>query len=74
MSEPSVSSIAIYQLRSAVQRESVGVAATARGQHNQYQLHEILQSAFGWSGEHLHRFLIPDLTKIRFSGNRESQV
>ena len=22
------------------------------------ELHEILQSAFGWSGEHLHRFLI----------------
>jgi Plasmid pRiA4b ORF-3-like protein len=25
---------------------------------NGAELHEVLQNAFGWSGEHLHRFLI----------------
>ena len=46
--------------RSALRRESAGVAATARGQHNQYRRtpRNPLQNAFGWSGEHLHRFLI----------------
>jgi Plasmid pRiA4b ORF-3-like protein len=33
------------------------VAAPARGQRNSLgELHEILQNAFDWSGEHLHRF------------------
>ncbi len=36
MPEPSVSSIAIYQLR-VVRRESARGAAAARGQHNQYR-------------------------------------
>jgi Plasmid pRiA4b ORF-3-like protein len=60
MPEPSVSSIAIYQLRVVlcgvsplVWRRLLVVSETSLG-----ELHEILQSAFGWSGEHLHRFLI----------------
>ena len=60
MPEPSVSSIAIYQLRVVlcgvsplVWRRLLVVSETSLG-----ELHEILQNAFGWSGEHLHRFLI----------------
>ena len=60
MPEPSVSSIAIYQLRvalcgvsSLVWRRLLVVSTTSIA-----ELHEILQNAFGWSGEHLHRFLI----------------
>jgi Plasmid pRiA4b ORF-3-like protein len=60
MSEPSVSSIAIYQLRVVlcgvsplVWRRLLVVSTTSIA-----ELHEILQSTFGWSGEHLHRFLI----------------
>src|ERR1700686_3805742 len=60
MTEPSVSSIAIYQLRVVlcgvsplVWRRLLVVSTTSIA-----ELHEILQSAFGWSGEHLHRFLI----------------
>jgi Plasmid pRiA4b ORF-3-like protein len=60
MPEPSVSSIAIYQLRVVlcgvsplVWRRLLVVSETSIA-----ELHEILQSAFGWSGEHLHRFLI----------------
>jgi hypothetical protein len=60
MPEPSVSSIAIYQLRLVlcgvsplVWRRLLVVSETSLG-----ELHEMLQSAFGWSGEHLHRFLI----------------
>src|SRR5580704_691435 len=60
MPEPSVSSIAIYQLRVVlcgvsplVWRRLLVVITTSIA-----ELHEILQSAFGWSGEHLHRFLI----------------
>ncbi len=60
MPEPSVSSIAIYQLRVVlcgvsplVWRRLLVVSETSLG-----ELHEMLQSAFGWSGEHLHRFLI----------------
>jgi hypothetical protein len=55
MSEPSVSSIAIYQLRVVlcgvsplVWRRLLVVSTTSIA-----ELHEILQSAFGWSGEHL---------------------
>src|SRR5580698_9235361 len=60
MPEPSVSSIAIYQLRVVlcgvsplVWRRVLVVSTTSIA-----ELHEILQNAFGWSGEHLHRFLI----------------
>jgi len=60
MPEPSVSSIAIYQLRVVLRgvsplvwRRLLVVSETSLG-----ELHEILQSAFGWSGEHLRRFLI----------------
>jgi hypothetical protein len=60
MFEPSVSSIAIYQLRVVlcsvsplVWRRLLVVSTTSIA-----ELHEILQSAFGWSDEHLHRFLI----------------
>jgi hypothetical protein len=60
MPEPSVSPIAIYQLRVVlcgvsplVWRRLLVVSETSIA-----ELHEILQSAFGWSGEHIHRFLI----------------
>src|ERR1700738_4859501 len=60
MPEPSVSSIAIYQLRVVlcgvsplVWRRLLVVSTTSIA-----ELHEILQNAFDWSGEHLHRFLI----------------
>src|ERR1700726_1992139 len=60
MPEPSVSSIAIYQLRVVlcgvsplVWRRLLVVTTTSL-----CELHEIIQNAFGWSGEHLHRFLI----------------
>jgi hypothetical protein len=60
MPEPSVSSIAIYQLRVVlcgvsplVWRRLLVVSTTSIA-----ELHKILQNAFGWSGEHLHRFLI----------------
>ena len=60
MPEPSVSSIAIYQLRVVlcgvsplVWRRLLVVSTTSIA-----ELHEILQNAFGWSGERLHRFLI----------------
>jgi Plasmid pRiA4b ORF-3-like protein len=58
MSESSVSSLAIYQLRVVrcgvsplVWRRLLVVNETSLG-----ELHEILQNAFDWSGEHLHRF------------------
>src|ERR1700724_2279509 len=60
MPDPSVSSIAIYQLRVVLRgvspliwRRLLVVSETSLG-----ELHEMLQRAFGWSGEHLHRFLI----------------
>jgi hypothetical protein len=60
MPEPSVSSTAIYQLRVVlcgvsplVWRRLLVVSGTSLA-----ELHDILQSAFDWSGEHLHRFLI----------------
>src|SRR6266481_5518306 len=60
MPEPSVSPNAIYQLRVVLRgvspliwRRLLVVSETSLG-----ELHEILRSAFGWSGEHLHRFLI----------------
>ena len=58
MSEPSESSLAIYQLRVVlcgvsplVWRRLLVVNETSLG-----ELHEILQNGFDWSGEHLHRF------------------
>jgi len=58
MSEPSVSSLAISQLRVVrygvsplVWRRLLVVNETSLG-----ELHEILRNAFDWSGEHLHRF------------------
>jgi hypothetical protein len=64
MSEPFVSSIAIYQLRVVlcgvsplVWRRLLVVSTTSLA-----EFHEILQSAFGWSDEHLHRFLIHGVT------------
>jgi hypothetical protein len=60
MADPSVSSIAIYQLRvllcgvgPLVWRRLLVISETSLA-----ELHEILQTAFAWSGEHLHRFLI----------------
>ena len=60
MPEPSVSSPAIYQLRVVlcgvsplVWRRLLVVSGTSLA-----ELHDILQSAFDWSGEHLRRFLI----------------
>jgi hypothetical protein len=60
MPEPSVSSNAIYQLRVVlcgvsplVWRRLLVVSGTSLA-----ELHDILQSASDWSGEHLHRFLI----------------
>src|SRR6202171_5864141 len=60
MPEPSVSSIAIYQLRVVlcgvsplVWRRLLVVSTTSIA-----ELHEILQNAFGWRDEHLHRCLI----------------
>jgi hypothetical protein len=60
MADPSVSSIAIYQLRvllcgvsPLVWRRLLVISETSLA-----ELHEILRTAFDWSGEHLHRFLI----------------
>jgi hypothetical protein len=59
MSEPSVSSLAISQLR--VVRYGVSPQVWRRllmaNETSLGELHEILQNAFDWSGEHLHRFL-----------------
>jgi Plasmid pRiA4b ORF-3-like protein len=60
MPEASVSSPAIYQLRVVlcgvsplVWRRLLVLSETGLA-----ELHDVLQTAFGWSGEHLHRFLI----------------
>jgi hypothetical protein len=54
-------SIAIYQLRvllcgvsPLVWRRLLVISETSLA-----ELHEILRTAFDWSGEHLHRFLLP---------------
>jgi hypothetical protein len=73
MSEPSVSSLAIYQLRVVlcgvsplVWRRLLVVSKTRLA-----ELHEILQSAFDWSGEHLHRFPLVHSRYLRYyCGNR----
>jgi hypothetical protein len=59
MSESSVSSLAIYQLR--VVRCGVSPLVWRRllvvnEKTSLGELHEILQNAFDWSGEHLHCF------------------
>jgi len=66
MAEPSVSSIAIYQLRvllcgvsPLVWRRLLVISETSLA-----ELHEILQTAFAWSGEHLHRFLTNPLARL----------
>jgi hypothetical protein len=60
MADPSVSPIAIYQLRvllcgvsPLVWRRLLVISETSLA-----ELHEILRTAFDWSGEHVHRFLI----------------
>jgi len=60
MPEPSVSSIAIYQLRVVLCGVSplVWRRLLVASETSLAELHEILQTAFDWSGEHLHRFLI----------------
>ena len=60
MSERSVSSITIYQLRVVLCGVSplVWRRLLVESDTSIAELHEILQSAFDWSGEHLHRFLI----------------
>jgi hypothetical protein len=60
MPEPSVSSRAIYQLRAVLCGVSplVWRRLLVAGDASLAELHEILQHAFAWSDEHLHRFLI----------------
>ena len=60
MPEPSVSSTAIYQLRVVLCGVSplVWRRLLVLNETSLAELHGILQTAFDWSGEHLHRFLI----------------
>jgi hypothetical protein len=60
MPEPSVSSRAIYQLRVVLRGVSplVWRRLLVAGDASLAELHAILQQAFAWSDEHLHRFLI----------------
>jgi Plasmid pRiA4b ORF-3-like protein len=60
MSEPSPSSITVYQLRVVLCGVSplVGRRLLVARDTTIAELHEILRSAFDWSGEHLHRFPI----------------
>src|SRR5690349_366985 len=60
MPEPSVSSRAIYQLRVVLRGVSplVWRRLLVAGDASLAELHAILQHAFGWSDDHLHRFLI----------------
>src|SRR5271165_3607601 len=75
MPEPSVSSIAIYQLRVVlcgvsplVWRRLLVLSTTSIA-----ELHEILQNAFSWSGEHLHvDSLVPDVAEIACSVSAEN--
>jgi hypothetical protein len=59
MSERSVSSITIYQLRVVLCGVSplVWRRLLVESDTSIAELHEILQSAFDWSGENLHRFI-----------------
>jgi len=58
MSETSVSSLAIYQLRVVLCGVSLLVwrRLLVVNETSLSELHKILQNAFDWSGEHLHRF------------------
>jgi Plasmid pRiA4b ORF-3-like protein len=60
VSEPSLSSITIYQFRVVLCGVSplVWRRLLVASDTTLAELHEILQSAFDWSGEHLHRFVI----------------
>jgi Plasmid pRiA4b ORF-3-like protein len=60
MPEPSVSSRAIYQLRVVLRGVSplVWRRLLLVGDASLAELHAILQHAFAWSEDHLHRFLI----------------
>ena len=60
MPEASVSSLAIYQLRVVPCGVSplVWRRLLVASETSLVELHEILQIAFDWSGQHLHRFLI----------------
>jgi hypothetical protein len=60
MPEPSVSSLAIYQLRVVLHGVSplVWRRQLEASDTRLAKLHEILQHALDWSGEHLDRFLI----------------
>ena len=60
MPKPSASSPAIYQLRIVLCGVSplVWRRLLVASDTNLAELHEILQRAFGWGDEHLHRFLI----------------
>jgi hypothetical protein len=60
MPEPSVSSRAIYQLRVVLRGVSplVWRRLLVASDASLAELHEILQRAFAWSDDHLHRFLI----------------
>jgi hypothetical protein len=60
MAEPRASSPAIYQLRAVLRGVSplVWRRLLVSGETPLAGLHDILQRAFAWSDEHLHRFLI----------------
>jgi Plasmid pRiA4b ORF-3-like protein len=60
MAESSVSSLAIYQLRVVLCGVSplVWRRLLLASDTKLAELHEILQHAFGWGDDHLHRFLI----------------
>jgi hypothetical protein len=60
MPDPCVSSPAVYQLRVVLCGVSplVWRRLLVASKTSLAELHEILQTAFAWSGEHLHRFLI----------------
>ena len=64
MPEPSVSSTGIYQLRVVLCGVSplVWRRLLVASETSLAELHEILQIAFNWSGEHLHRFFIHGAT------------
>src|SRR5690349_1437661 len=60
MPEPSVSSRAIYQFRVVLRGVSLLVwrRLLVSGETPLAELHDVLQLAFHWSDDHLHRFLI----------------
>ena len=76
MSEPSPSSITIYQLRVVLWGVSplVWRRLLLASDTSIAELHEILKSAFDWSGEHLHRFLIHGSTRAWFPAQPEHGI